>query len=103
MAIPSERGPSMMTPRPWSGVLSSLGVASVFILLVFASQILAQNGSPMASDAADVVIHTNSAQDSVNPIANAGESLTVYAGQPAVLNGTASSDNCRHKQLYVDI
>jgi peptide/nickel transport system permease protein len=33
------------------------------------------------------------AQDTENPVADAGKDLTAFAGGPAVLNGTASSDN----------
>lgn len=43
--------------------------------------------------APSALVLSSVAQDTENPVADAGRNFTVYAGVPAVLNGTASSDN----------
>jgi len=47
----------------------------------------------MVSSAQGALVLSSVAQDTENPVADAGENLTAFAGGPAVFNGTASSDN----------
>jgi peptide/nickel transport system permease protein len=102
MTMLNEHELRQISPRRRFRIPSRLAAASAVLVLAFALLAFAQYDSPSSNpsmsrlvvySAPDAIVLASVAQDTEMPIADAGEDFAVYAGGPAVLNGTASSDN----------
>ncbi len=102
MTMLKEHELRKISPRLRSSVLYRLAAASAVLIIAFALPAFVQYDSPsddpsmsrpMVCSALDAFVVAGVAQDTQMPIADAGEDFRAYAGGPAVLNGTASSDN----------